>query len=771
MDDADNNLNYCNLARPGCFALHYASLVQGFINNPVYLPRGFEREGQDTGEISRPSAPMPCTLHSENVQFMATQTLDGYVSAHGISFLQQGGMTGRLLAISIEAELKLFSRQKNDKAHAPGPHGSHPPRCCALSLLCPRARGGRPSTNRHDLILLNALSRIAESPANGIDALKEENAEPTPSKVRFAVLAGLDDVASFMKEGRVRMNDASWRQTTALCLSYAASSGTVTLYIPIESSHATIEEAAACIQEKCKLAQMQSDRAVVLPSPLLCKNDVVDLTNWDENSKIPMPFLLMQARLQNEFKLLFFPRPVCDPEHSAACRAISNGAGRPLRIGWRFSPYREVDPEHCIGYLFAKDAGILDVYLQRCRSAVAGPFCKNKVTFELLQLNPDEQCAEIVIFWFKVQRMPIGKKLSLFAPRALLGTPLTALENSWIQQVVPLVSTLDSLLKSYWVIPCTHDSLTPERSQDQQALATAFARVSLESFEALKKAPEDPPVKIEAVANNDAVDGELAADHAAILGCLPGHPCTTVGQAYDALRHDIEESKLTTYAFHGLLTRALAQFGRDESLDAFFSKCNVGEDAQLSGRLSPRKRKTPTPLEDASPAADNLLDLTEKNEKRMALATLAGCRAPTPVFKKSFQIANGNIAGTYTLALLWGMFNHNDALIKQKGPALKKVQITFKREIEFDDFPAEFDHVKESVRVFILAGFACIGHERTKELITIVRRESVAKAFLLKGESTATSADVMQLLKASDVPRCILWLDVDDNEISVSISS
>jgi len=628
----------CDLKRPPTFDSYTICHSKPFTKELVLLPKGIESYQQpglsrpSTGAGRRCIAPYPANAD------LIRQCYTAFMTANGISHLdlrQHSHMNGGILANGICAELQHSIELAADKATPSlaktGPNRSQRSRAVAVTLLLPAATAGKPALNKCQIALLNALAQIAQTPMTksalpsildgGVPKTWPSCEEPPrcTQMVRLSVVAGKDDVASYMKRMQVKSThkDMTWATSNALCVSYTDSKQANSAYVVLDiKQEPTVADAANSIMQALTTVQLQSASVLTLP-PGMIAPDMVNLEEPGPNDH--GPFLDFQADLQRKFKELHLSRPFVEIPKAALSLLLTQDCDqRFVRVCSNSQPWCEEDHRHNVGILYSSDDEILRFYLKRCRADVPRQWPRTTwPPYMLLPPEGEEVAANICVLWFKPESVHIGGDLNLFGPRVRPGIGVCEFNDCHVGRVMPNVASIERLRNAgFFVVPCTAQSVLPSYAPRTDVLWQSFREFLLETEQQIIEPLScDTSTVVEPILRPQISPGALCHSendkmYSSILSSHMGHPCATIGRAYEVLQQHAAKESTEGRAFHGLVSVGMLKFGESFSMEELMAVCvdvlTTGKDAdhsQLAAASSelvvrsesPKKRVRPPP--------------------------------------------------------------------------------------------------------------------------------------------------------------------------------
>lgn len=644
---------FCDLKRPPTFDSYTICQSKTFTKELVLFPKGLENV-QDPG-ISKCELTRRCTAPYPTNANLIRQCYTAFITANGISHLdprQHAHMNGDVLASGVCAELNHYIELASDKTTVikTGPNRSQKSRGVAVTLLLPAAVAGKPGLNKSQIALLNAFAQIAQTPAtktttasvfdSGVPKAWPSCEEPPrcTQTVRLSVVAGKDDVASYMKRMQVKTphKDLSWATKNAVCVSYTDSKKANSSYVALDTKHEpTIADAANSIMQALTTVQLQSSSVLTLP-PGLIAPDMVNLEQPGPNDD--GPFLDFQADLQRKFKELHLCKPFVEIPKAALSSLITEDCTqRFVRVCSNSQPWSEQDHRHNVGILYSSDEEMLHFYLKRCRADVPRVWPMTEwPPYILLPPEGEEIAANISVLWFKPESVHIGGDLNLFGPRVRPGVGVCEFNESHTGRVIPNVASVERLRNAgYFVVPCTAQSVLPSYAPRTDLLWNSFRDFLLDTERQLidpmscdTSTMIEPDLRAPLPPNcpNGSDHSQNDKFYSAILSSHFGHPCATLGRSYEVIQAHATNNSTECKAFHGLVSAGMLKFGNSFSMEELMNVCseliskgqNLTENDKGNGSElvvrgdSPTKRIRTTP---PVPDDDNLPTITASLEK------------------------------------------------------------------------------------------------------------------------------------------------------------
>ena len=637
LSGSDEAPIFCDLKRPQTFDSYTICVSKTFTKEIVLFPKGFENvqdPGIAKGELTRRcKAPYPTNAN------LIRQCFTAFITANGISHLdprQHSHMDGGVLASGVCAELANFIELTSDKTTTikTGPHLSQKSRGIAVTLLLPATAAGKQNLNKSQIALLNAFAQIAQTPETkstnsagfdvGVPKAWPSCEEPPrcTQTVRLSVVAGKDDVASYMKRMQVKTpnKDLSWASKNAVCVSYTDSKKANSSYVALDTKHEpTVADAANAIMQALTTVQLQSSSVLTLP-PGLIAPDLVNLEEPEINDN--GPFLEFQAELQRKFKEIHLCKPFVEIPKAVLSSLITEGCiQRFVRVCSNSQPWNEQDNRHNVGILYSSDEEMLQFYLKRCRADVPRVWpMTDWPPYILLPPEGEEVAANISILWFKPESVHIGGDLNLFGPCVRTSVNVCEFNNSHTGRVIPNVASVERLRNAgYFVVPCTAQSVLPSYAPRTDVLWNSFRDFLFETERQLidpmscdtstivepnLRAPEPPNCRDGSDhSGNDKFYSSILSSHF-------GHPCATIGRAYQVIQEHATNKSTEGKAFHGLVSAGMLKFGTSFSMEELMNVCTeLVSNGQQQGNTelvvrseSPNKRHRTPPVPDDVPA-------------------------------------------------------------------------------------------------------------------------------------------------------------------------
>ena len=582
-------------------------------NEYVYLPVGLE-DASNALSISvcllsdvRPKALLP--VSGSNMRAM----LCAYLAACGIIFYdarfckpsqattKKYESDSDLIAQSLLQEFMhaISQRKSSVSAGANGPSQSQTSRTLAVTLLLPQVASGRHAANTSHLYKLDALARIAASTtkrAFSLDATgvpqantSERQGTPITDRVRISVVAGHRAVGAFATSLKISehvvFSTPSWMKTAMICVSFVV--GTEIKHIPCvinEIIHMqTVTAAITAIQSTIVQAQMASGGEFLAAQGLVCP-EFLESDSGEDDAPAGKVFLDFQAKMQLNFSKLHFSDTRIEvtqevAQRIAVLRTTQACAIRHVRICQPANYSEFTNPNfnkgHCVGVLFGSSPELCEQYMLRSRARVPRePVTRTWPIFGLGRPEEEEQCADICVLWFSVEKLHIGKQLNLFFPRLLHGREVTAERHCSISTVVPRMTSVEALLSSgLWILPCNQRSITPIPSPNARAYEMAYMRMFSDTIGLLEantgamaqtsSVGAAPPLQDTRPPAPDKPDNDFFS---AIVVREFGHPATTLDDVYALLSHHGAECTLGAASFRNLLAAGMNRYGGDASM-------------------------------------------------------------------------------------------------------------------------------------------------------------------------------------------------------------
>lgn len=601
-------------------------------------------------------APRNATSPTTN---LLRQGLGAFLTANGIVHLDlrhSAHFSGGTLAESLLEELRdnvlsnslatEASSQTSPEAST-GPSGSRRSRAIAVTLLLPSAIAGRQQANESDLSLLDAFALIAQAPlakqrGTSKELTVDEVARTWPSldvptsttSVRMTVVAGTDDVTSYLSTIGIRTSGTEWFRSAGLCISYVNFSRKLRheLVQVSSSTQPTLKKSVKVIQEAASALQVASKHQLVLPFSFVT-DCTLDTVITDRATEPTSAFLDFQRELQQRFYNLHLCEPFVELAKSTLSTLDFYGGHRFVRIVPRnVQQFRDEDPSHAIGILLSSHEPTLESYLRRCRAETPRQPCTGVwPPYSLLDPENEEPSANITVLWFKPEIQCIGGDLSLFGPRPRIGAPVTELANSCINRLVPSLAPVERLLAGgNWILPVTRLSVLPANGPYAQTLYNSFAGFMKATIDRLAGI-DLPPTMFddeEELRPTTPMEAETRAYLGHVLGLQVGHPATALGEIYSAMQLDAKHGRIASSAFHTLVTAGLFKYGEDCNVETLFQLCldAMETDAGAAGEAAGGSSSVvvaiaPQPSE--TDQTDDLEHLLANAESRAAVFELA----------------------------------------------------------------------------------------------------------------------------------------------------
>ena len=641
-----------NMKRPTAFSAQSITASKQFLSDSVLYPKGLEHPSNfcigRSPENTAVRAPYPCgskltasataatspTPDSSSPRSPGTpppggfstprnatspttnllrQGLGAFNTANGIVHLDvrqaahfQGGTLAQSLMEELRDHIASTAPATEPSQHAPeaptGPHGSRRSRSMAVTLLLPTAIAGRQQANENNLSLLDALALIAQAPlskrrAASVEQAVDEVARTWPSadthttttSVRLSVVAGADDVTSYLSTLGIKTSGVEWLRSAGLCVSYVNSSRKIQhdLVQVTSSTQPTLEHSINAIQEAASALQVSTKFGLVLPH-VFVSNGALAAAVADRASEPTSVFLDLQRDLQQRFYNLHLCEPFLELSKATIASLEFEGGHHFVRVVPRSAQFRDEDPSHAIGILLSSHEPTLDGYLRRCRAETPREPCSGTwPPYSLLDPENEEPSANISVLWFKPEVQTVGGDLSLFGPRSRIGAPVTELANSCINRLVPSLAPVQRLLAAnYWVLPVTQRSVLPANGPYAQALYNSFAAFMKATIDRLAGIELPAPVyeeDEEAPRSTTLMEAETRSYLGHVLGLQVGHPATALGEIYSAMQLDAKHGRLASSAFHTLVTAGLHKYGDDCNVETLFQLCLEGMETDADG--------------------------------------------------------------------------------------------------------------------------------------------------------------------------------------------
>jgi hypothetical protein len=561
--------------------------------------------------------------------------LSAFLCAHGITYfdpLRQAHDPASLMPESTKREVSAACATRRTSHRVmlgSGPHGSQTPRSIALTLLLPRS--SRSNKNLQDMLLLDGYAAIAQvkrtvGDSNNVTAQEPHQVQRDPeysitNTVRFNLLCGEDDVSEFLKhvetiDGNTIGKD--WDKTPAFCVSFVKNAQAVcNVYAAIDDSVVASAHAAICaLQRALARVQMQCKGHLVLP--IACM-EVVHVDVEDAS------FLSMQRRLQYAFHKLFCPDPDLsiteevmsmlrlfnkgpDDSHTAACTRShdclrTQQRDRLVRIS---PPIQDMNgciaaaapQHHMLGMLLCSDMERIQDYVRRCRMLVPRTaFHGEWPVFGLHPTIEDERFANVTVVYAKPEMAHIGRWLNLYCPRRGCEERVTEYEHCNVVRLKCVAEPIDTTLqRGLMVLPCTAASTIPI-VPNASVVTSAFIRLMSEMRASVLN-PTRAETQVLTLRHHNSDDGTAPTSSAStsatesthpratgyhpfegdtscvhLFGSQLGHPCVTVGDAYEVLQQNADAYNCSSAGFYSVVNTAYQKFGRETPLKHVMDAC------------------------------------------------------------------------------------------------------------------------------------------------------------------------------------------------------
>ena len=619
------------------------------------------------------------------------------------------------LANAAQTSLSPTNAFGRSTAAALGPHDSQRSRRIAVTLLLPRAASGKTRANNREIALLDAFALIAVSTnkqcfsvdSKGVPielgSKKGDEVKLTDS-VRMSVVAGSAHVASFARTIGIAADPIfasdEWRKNSIITFSYVTESNivheSVLLDDVVSTPSTAVIQSIRCIHTASFRAQLQSHGKLVLPHGLLSEQYIAAFEEPDDCSDVlsESQFLMLQAEKQREFRRLhvrdlkvdipmdvvrnitWFANEVTAEKDDFTKENEKETRPRFVRIcNNRTTPERlsnDVECQsHCPGVLFSTCDELMLAYLNRNRLDNPPPHWKREwPPYGLAPPIDEEKRASISVLWLRLESTAIGSMLNLFFPRVQLGNDVTNIAGSRILSVVPVLSSIESVVCSgNFVLPCNSESMRPSGNQViSKRLCTACGNVLDDCYRTIASlgSNHDDPMRLQHSLSSDSfceseLDGSISPElrgiakspfgasasassspqtdefFAALFSSRLGHPASTCGEAYSLLQEYSASDIVCSRAFHNLVMAGVSKLGANASMNelmeaattALVEKMSLRADSALDDGLSDRKRaRTPhgaTPSDEAQPPPPSISGALRQN----SLANLSDATVAT----------------------------------------------------------------------------------------------------------------------------------------------